>query len=304
MKNNRTTPLVSICCLVYNQENYLYETFNSFQNQKTNFDFEIIIHDDASTDKSRSIIESYAKKDCRIKPIFQDENKYRKGERIWSKYMFPKCKGKYIALCDGDDYWTDPNKLQKQVDFLEKNNDFNIVGHNCGVYYEPEKRFEKNHQNLNKTIFTIDDLIITNMLYTASVVFRNNLSMESFPWYQQLQFGDWALYLICTIDNKKIKIFEESMAVYRLNDAGIFSLLPHQDKLKKIILNRIIILKNLKLSLKNHLKNIHIIYKYQYQIYKLERKKKILPKNIKKLQLNIYRCKNILTLLTKSKIQF
>jgi len=121
---NNTKPLVSICCQVYNHEKFIDKTIKGFQAQITDFNFEIIICDDASTDASKEIIVNYSKLDDRIKPIFQEENKFSKNERILYKYIYPKCIGKYIAVCDGDDYWTDSLKLQKQVDFLESNPDY------------------------------------------------------------------------------------------------------------------------------------------------------------------------------------
>ena len=117
------TPLVSIQCIVYNHEPYLRQCLDGFVMQKTNFAFEAIVHDDASTDDSAEIIREYAEKypDI-IKPIYEEENQYSKKQpgligRIMTSAMSPS--SKYIALCEGDDYWTDPYKLQKQVDALE-----------------------------------------------------------------------------------------------------------------------------------------------------------------------------------------
>ncbi len=116
-------PKVSICCVTYNQASYIKASLDSFLMQETNFDFEIIIHDDASTDGTSDIIREYEKKYPNIiKPQIQIENQWSKGVRgIFSRFTFPRSAGKYIALCEGDDYWTDPLKLQKQVDFLENN---------------------------------------------------------------------------------------------------------------------------------------------------------------------------------------
>ena len=120
---NGTKPIVSICCITYNHENYIRDAIEGFLMQKTTFPIEIIIHDDASTDKTAEIVKSYAEKHPDlILPILQAENQYSKGIPI-STYAYPKARGKYIAFCEGDDYWTDPYKLQKQVDFLESNPD-------------------------------------------------------------------------------------------------------------------------------------------------------------------------------------
>lgn len=113
---------VSVCCLSYNHEDYIRQCLDGIVMQQTSFRFEVLVHDDASTDKSQQIILEYSQKypDI-IKPILQKENQYKKGEGILGKFLFPKCSGKYIAFCECDDYWTDNNKLQRQVDFLETN---------------------------------------------------------------------------------------------------------------------------------------------------------------------------------------
>lgn len=117
MKND---VLVSIICDVYNHEPYLRLCLDGFIFQKTNFPFEVLIHDDASTDNSASIIIEYTKKYPDIfKPIIQKENQYSKKVGIWKTFQFPRVSGKYVAFCEGDDYWIDPLKLQKQVDYLE-----------------------------------------------------------------------------------------------------------------------------------------------------------------------------------------
>ncbi|WP_346711994.1 glycosyltransferase [Phocaeicola plebeius] len=118
MNNDR--PMVSIHCLAYNHEKTIRQTLESFVMQKTTFQFEAIIHDDASTDNTASIIQEYTEKYPNIiKPIFEKENQYSKHDGSLTRIMYEACTGKYIAYCEGDDYWTDPLKLQKQVDYLE-----------------------------------------------------------------------------------------------------------------------------------------------------------------------------------------
>ena len=129
MDNTNKLPLVSICCIAYNQQKYIRQALESFLMQRTDFNFEVIIHDDASTDGTTEIIREYESKfPGIIKPIFQTINKYQsEGLNFQFKYVFPKAKGKYITFCEGDDYWIDPLKLQKQVDFLELHKDFGLV---------------------------------------------------------------------------------------------------------------------------------------------------------------------------------
>lgn len=112
--------MVSICTLAYNQEKYIAQTLQSFVDQVTDFPFEVLIHDDASTDATADIIRQFQEKypDI-IKPVYQTENQYSKKIPISATYQYPRARGKYIALCEGDDCWLDLHKLQKQVDYME-----------------------------------------------------------------------------------------------------------------------------------------------------------------------------------------
>lgn len=144
-------PIVSICSITYNHEPYIRQCLDGFLMQQTNFAFEIIINDDCSTDGTTDIIREYSEKypDV-IKPIFHEENQYQKGIRgMFAKFVFPKAQGKYIALCEGDDYWTDPLKLQKQVDFLEMHPDYGVVYTDFNMYYQNQGIL---HESVFKTL--------------------------------------------------------------------------------------------------------------------------------------------------------
>ncbi len=135
MNNNNI--MVSVCCLVYNHEKYLRKCLDGFVMQRTNFKFEVLIHDDASTDHSADIIREYEKKYSDIiKPIYQKENQYSKKVKINWVYQYPRIKGKYVAWCEGDDYWCDPNKLQKQFDIMEKYDDVALCTHKVKLIKE------------------------------------------------------------------------------------------------------------------------------------------------------------------------
>lgn len=121
---------LSIICEAYNQEKYIRRCLDGFLMQKVNFKYEILINDDASTDDTVKIIEEYVKKYPDIfVPTYQNENLYPRGIRSWVDIQLPLAKGKYIAFCEGDDYWTDPYKLQKQVDFLDTHPDYSVTFH-------------------------------------------------------------------------------------------------------------------------------------------------------------------------------
>lgn len=122
---------VSVYCLAYNHKEYIRDTLDGFVMQKTNFQYEVFVHDDASTDNTVQIIDEYAQKYPNIiKPIYQSENQYSKGISISKKIIFPLMSGEYIAICEGDDYWCDKEKLQKQVDFLESHKEYSACVHN------------------------------------------------------------------------------------------------------------------------------------------------------------------------------
>lgn len=130
---NKLIPLVSICCITYNHEKYIRDAIEGFLIQKTSFPIEIIIHDDASTDNTPNIIKEYTNNYPNLfVTVLQTENQWSKGGgSILARFVFPLARGKYISLCEGDDYWTDPMKLQKQVVFLEHNKDHGLVYTKC-----------------------------------------------------------------------------------------------------------------------------------------------------------------------------
>ena len=122
-------PLVSIVCITYNHERFIRDALDGFVMQKTNFPFEILINDDASTDKTADIIREYeAKYPNLFRCVYQTENQWGKKD-VCRDILYPMIRGQYVALCEGDDYWTDPLKLQKQVDFMESHPDFYICFH-------------------------------------------------------------------------------------------------------------------------------------------------------------------------------
>ena len=135
-------PLVSIFCLTYNHERSIRQSLESFLMQKASFNFEILIHDDASTDLTPHIIREFENIYPEIvKPIYQVENQYKKRVGISRTFQLPRAKGKYVAFCEGDDYWVDPYKLQKQIDFLEKNPNYVLSHTSFNYYYEKNDLF-------------------------------------------------------------------------------------------------------------------------------------------------------------------
>lgn len=211
--------MVSIHCIAYNQGKYIKETLDGFIAQKTNFRFEAIVHDDASTDNTADIIREYAQKyPSIIKPIFETENQYSKGDGSLSKIMYSHIRGKYVAYCEGDDYWIDPLKLQKQVDFLEKNPDFGLVCSDHETYIQQEKYFIKKSKFGVLTIQNINQLIVRNCVTTLTVCIRKNILLDYSREFNELCQG-WACgdYPIWLYTSTKYKIYrsEDIMGVYR-----------------------------------------------------------------------------------------
>ncbi len=218
-------PLVSICTLAYNHEPYIRECLDGFLMQKTDFKFEVLIHDDASTDNTAKIIREYQEKypDI-IKPIYQTENQYWKNIGISRTYQYPRAKGKYIALCEGDDYWTDPYKLQKQVDFLEEHPDFSMCFHNGKMVWEKGKRPSKLYAKLHEGIYTPEHLYRRHLVVTASIVarvevVRDDKFIKAFDT-RKIIYGDLFFILSCTRLGK-IWGMPDVMSVYRRHEGGV-----------------------------------------------------------------------------------
>ncbi|WP_432205322.1 glycosyltransferase family 2 protein (plasmid) [Cetobacterium somerae] len=215
--------VVSICCITYNHENYIEDALNGFLNQKVNFKYEILIHDDASTDRTSEILKEYEKKYPElIKVIYQNENQYSKGKYV-SRFLYERAKGKYIAKCEGDDYWINENKLQKQVDFLEKNFEYIATYHNVLVVDKEKKRM-KNYQHAIP-LYQKHDLVREDIKkvyvcgHTSSIVCRNfwkNWSEEEKDEYCSKKApGDGKISLVFLLTGK-VYFFEEICSCYRL----------------------------------------------------------------------------------------
>lgn len=217
-------PVVSVCCITYNQESYITQAIEGFLMQKTDFPIEIIIHDDASTDKTAQIVKQYAEKYPElITPIFQTENQYSKGGAgILNRFVFPKVRGRYIAICEGDDYWTDPLKLQKQVDFLEANEDYGLVYTDAVIYIQESHTFDKPFSSYYEEIPSSGNifhhLLLRNCIQTLTVVTRRTNLMEAVACLgvsiNKFKMGDYPMWLEIA-RNSKIKHLNDITAVYR-----------------------------------------------------------------------------------------
>jgi len=214
---NKQNPLVSICSLAYNHEPFIRQCLDGFMMQNTNFPFEVLIHDDASTDGTADIIREYeAKYPDIIKPIYQTENQYSKGCDICSNYLFSRAKGKYIALCEGDDYWTDPYKLQRQVDFLEAHEVASMCFHDAKkIDLIGNKKGDFRRYNKDQYA-SVENLIVGGGGFcpTASLVFRTQCISDYPDFCKNCFVGDYPLQLYLSFKGK-IYYFDNKMSIYR-----------------------------------------------------------------------------------------
>ena len=208
---------VSIICNVYNHQDYLRQCLESLISQKTNFGFEILIHDDASQDGSPEIIQEYAKMyPSIVKPLLQTENQYSKGIDIVYTHQISRARGKYLALCEGDDFWTDNLKLQKQYDALEMNPEINICAHNATIVSnDGQKTLSIISPSKENKIFSVEQVILggggfvaTNSLMLRKTAFNNKLLFETFL------FTDY-VYQIKGSLNKGMVFLKDYMSSYR-----------------------------------------------------------------------------------------
>lgn len=208
-------PVVSIWCLVYNHEHYIERCLKGFVMQKTNFIFEAIIHDDASTDRSADIIRQYATKyPTIIKPILETENQYSKNIGALETIMKRSMRGKYIAICEGDDYWTDPNKLQKQFDYLENHPSVNIAVHNAVCLYS-DGRSELFNKHIKTGVYNIRKCLRMKWFTpTASYLYRNNFELSTL-WSEKGCNGDMAI-LFSNLMLGDLYYSDETMSVYNI----------------------------------------------------------------------------------------
>lgn len=211
-------PVVSVCCITYNQEPYIKDAIEGFLIQETNFPVEIIIHDDASTDATSKIIKAYAKAYPKlIKPLIRSENQYSQKGFSFIGDIFNKCNGKYIALCEGDDYWSDPKKLTTQVLFLENNPEYFLSIHNSKIVNVMDGSVRSfNEVKLPETLREHDVIMRRWFSPTASFVFRKfELDSEIGKGIN----GDMVILYSCALRGK-VHYNKSVMSVYRLFSKG------------------------------------------------------------------------------------
>lgn len=227
--------MVSVSCLVYNHEKYLRKCLNGFVMQKTNFKFEVLIHDDASTDHSADIIREYEKKYPEIiKPIYQTENQYSKGVSISSTYQYPRARGKYIAFCEGDDSWCNFNKLQKQFEYMESHPECTLCvheayKHNCAT--GKDLLYTEIAEECNvpiEQILTEGAMFATNSCFVRK---KNHINMPDI--FLAKGFGDHQLIIYNTLCGY-CHYFPDIMSVYNWGTEGSWTQRVYHNNEKRV----------------------------------------------------------------------
>jgi len=221
MSDSRT-PLVSVCCTTYQHARFIREAIEGFLLQRTSFPIEIIIRDDASTDGTAAIVKEYAERYPNlIRAILNEENQFSKGVRPIPDAM-SHARGKYIAICEGDDYWTDPLKLQKQVDLMEANPDHTICFHRAHRLMDGALEPFPIPDDIDPLNIRFDDLLRTyNFVITASVLVRHTV-LPLPKWFFRVPFGDLAIYALAG-SKGRMAMLPDSMAVWRVTGSGAWT---------------------------------------------------------------------------------
>jgi glycosyltransferase involved in cell wall biosynthesis len=222
--------IVSICCQTYNHKDFLAQCLEGFLMQKTNFTFEILLRDDASTDGTTEIVRWYLEKypDI-IVPLIYEENQYQKGVSPFLDNL-KRAKGKYVAICEGDDYWTDPFKLQKQVEFLENNVKFYSCAHLTKIQSENGELLIPTdiwQDNIDKTNISIIEILnIKPPFHISSFMFNKKVFDDLYleKGYAQIWGGSYSgdrILMFMFADNGRIGLLAENMSIYRRNAMSI-----------------------------------------------------------------------------------
>ena len=215
-------PLVSICCLAYNHEKLISDALNGFLMQEAAFPYEIVVHDDASTDSTPDIIRQYQRNNPGlIRAIFQTENQLSKtGIYPFVTHLYPTARGKYIADCDGDDYWTDPLKLQRQVDFLEANPGYSMCYHDLRMHFVDVNRMVAAYKTTPPDYSELELIGFRgNWLHPSTKMWRNVFDADTKQDFEAF-CGDYALNVLMGMYGKCKYIAGIKPSVFRRNHGG------------------------------------------------------------------------------------
>lgn len=232
--NEPGEPVVSICCITYNHEAYIQDALTGFLSQRTDFPFEILIHDDASTDKTADVIRKYEQEYPKlIKPIYQKKNQYSQGKMINFEFNLPRVKSEFIALCEGDDYWTDEVKLQKQFEVLREHKDLDLCFHLARKQnYETGKESDLGQYRKDSGHVKTGDIIIKSrgQIPTGSTFIRSSALvplLKFFSIHSELTVGDIYFHMFSAFRGGAY-FLNENMSVYRHGHYGSWNHVNNQ----------------------------------------------------------------------------
>lgn len=280
---------VSVICTAYNHEKYIRKALDGFVMQETNFQFEVIVHDDASTDNTANIIREYEEKYPNIiKPIYQTENQFSQGVKIAKEFIYPRIKGKYIASCEGDDYWTDKYKLQKQYDYMESHPECAICVHQATVYNcSNGTETLATNQESNKD-YSVNEIIAGggSIFATCSAFARDFVHLERPNCFDINGVGDYQLFLFGAMSGK-CHYMKDNMATYNCGTEGSWTCRVERNREKRI---------RLYLDIINMLKRVDTYYDDQYH--------EEITKKIRQLEFRMYCSQGRLLQIIKKKYRY
>lgn len=211
-------PLVSVICLTYNHAPYIREALEGFVRQQTSFPVEVIVHDDASTDGTADVVREYAARYPDLfRPVFQRENQYSQGIQLLPVFCFPLVRGRYVALCEGDDRWTDPTKLQRQVEAMESHPEVDICAH-CVRRTRDGRPAGFIAPRLRSGVIPAAQAVKALPLATASLLIRTEAYLQVSPM-REIRYNDFAIQLQA-LARGGVLYLARCMAEYRWQTPG------------------------------------------------------------------------------------
>lgn len=238
---NRTQPLVSVCVITYQHAPFIRQCLDNILAQETTFAFEVVIGEDESTDRTREICIEYARKHPDKIRLFLRSRAlsglaaYGATRRLNGPWTRRAARGRYVALCEGDDYWTAHDKLQKQVDFLERHPECSMCFHDALVVHEAGSQPPRLSCGPDpmRPFYDVNDLLRENFIQTASIFYRRSaLPDPPPPWWYRMPIGDWPL-LVLIARNGLVGYLPETMSVYRLHEGGVWGLTGRRRQLQQ-----------------------------------------------------------------------
>jgi glycosyltransferase involved in cell wall biosynthesis len=226
-----TNPKVSIPLIAYNHEHYVRQSLDSALMQETDFPYEIVVGEDCSTDGTREVLMEYQQAHPdKIRLLFREKNL---GMQMNYQHTVRECKGEYLAVLDSDDYWTRPDKLARQVRFMEENPGHSISFHRAEVHYEGSPDKKEIIPGVAKAVSNIDDILITNYIPNCTCMYRASKLPKQWPdWYGEVVTYDWPLHCLVMAEGGTIGFMDMLASVYRVHNTSMWSSLSERKRLQ------------------------------------------------------------------------